>query len=145
MKLSRLTDYAIIIMAAFARRGDMSFSAQVISGTTGLPLSTVSKLLKKLMKYRLLTSTQGAKGGYKLARSPSDITVADIIVAIDGPIEMTLCAGTESDCSLESSCAVKFGLKRINNIILQELRKVTLAEIIRPAPYHTQLVQRESV
>lgn len=132
IRLSRMADYSVLLMAGCARSDVVLVSAQNLAMSTRVPPATVSKLLKKLLKSGLLVSVQGMKGGYRLARSASEITVADIITAVDGPIGLTLCSSSEGDCALEQLCFVRLGFKRINDVILQELAKVTLAEIAHP-------------
>lgn len=133
IRLSRLADYAVLLMAVAARSDRAWLSAQHLSHATKLPLATVSKVLKKLQKAKLLVSSQGTKGGYKLSRSAYAISVTDIIAAMDGPMGITLCSISDGDCALEQLCSIRTGFKRINNIIHQELTKVTLAELAAPA------------
>lgn len=137
IRLSRLADYAILIMAEYAKWDEnLLLNASRIADATRIPHATVSKLLKLLTKAGLLISLQGNKGGYSLARPKDEITVAGIIQAVDGPVSLTVCSVEEHECELEKLCAVSFGLRRINSIIQQELEKVTLAELVHP--YHLQ-------
>src|SRR3546814_2881731 len=85
-RLNRLTDYAVVVMSQMAVRGGETRSAQQISDDTGVPLPTVAKLLNLLGRAKLVTSQRGASGGYVLSAAPDNITVAQIIQAMEGPI-----------------------------------------------------------
>jgi Rrf2 family protein len=93
----------------------------------------VSKILKMLARENLVASVLGAKGGYMLTRHPSEISMAEIIYAMDGPISITECSST-STCSRESTCSTRSNWQGINNIIHDALNKVNLAEMIAPKP-----------
>jgi FeS assembly SUF system regulator len=92
----------------------------------------VSKLLKQFMKSGLVESLRGARGGYKLARPAADITVADVIAAIDGPIALTQCSVHKGDCVVETTCGVRSNWRLINTAIHQALKSVSLADMARP-------------
>ncbi|MGL6251327.1 MAG: SUF system Fe-S cluster assembly regulator, partial [Billgrantia desiderata] len=98
LKLSRLTDYAAVILAQIARHPEQPHAATELAETVQLPHPTVSKTLKMLVKAGLLESRRGAQGGYSLARPASRITAIDIITAIEGPVAMTECSHAEGDC-----------------------------------------------
>lgn len=135
IKLSRLADYAVVLMAHYVYGKDVLLSAHELAIRTRLPQTTVSKVLKRLAKANLLTSEKGIKGGYRLARSASQIPIADIIMAVDGPIGVTECVdGHVGECNLESWCPTRQGFNRINSVIRQALTEVSLAEILSPVP-----------
>ncbi len=91
IKLSRLADYGVALMTSMAEDTDRVHNVFDMSVATGLPTPTVSKVLATLARNGLLLSVRGAKGGYRLGRMPQGISVADIIIAIDGPIALTQC------------------------------------------------------
>ena len=128
LKVSKLTDYGIGLMTSLARREDESLvAARELASASGLPLPTVSKLLKVLTSSELLVSTRGATGGYALARRPDQITLVDMIEAIEGPLALTECSGNEACvCELESSCGLKANWSWINRQLLNTLRGITL-------------------
>src|SRR5437773_1366764 len=92
IRLTRITDYGIVLMSYFARERDpIMHSARDVSQASRLPLPTVNKILKILTRNGLLVSHRGVKGGYSLARKPEEISMADIITATEGPVAITLC------------------------------------------------------
>jgi FeS assembly SUF system regulator len=97
-------------------------------------LPTVSKLLKQLAHAQLVTSSRGVNGGYRLARAPQQITIADIVTAMEGPIGMTECGAHAGLCDHEPHCGVRVNWQRINQAIAQALANVTVADMVKPAP-----------
>ena len=132
LRLSKLADYGSQVMAYMARDG-VVHSASEVATRLGMAPATVSKILKMLARENLVASVLGAKGGYMLTRHPREISMAEIIYAVDGPISITECSGT-STCSLESTCSTRNNWQGINHIIHDALNKVNLAEMIAPKP-----------
>ena len=111
IRLSRLADYGIVVMTHMARHPDRQHAAPEIAAQTQLPLPTASKILKGLVRAGLLISHRGVKGGYGLARSATAISVADVIVALEGPIALTACVEHgPGDCDIEALCREVSGL-----------------------------------
>lgn len=108
-------------------------SATEVAAAMGMAAATVSKILKMLARENLVASVLGAKGGYTLARRPDEISIAEIINAMDGPISITECSGATS-CERESYCSTRGNWQGINDIIQDALAKVSLAEMIAPKP-----------
>jgi FeS assembly SUF system regulator len=133
LRVSKLTDYATIVMTVLADAPDQVHSAQGIAERARLELPTVSKLLKQLAHADLVRSFRGVNGGYRLARAPERITIAAIVVAMEGPIGMTECGAQAGLCDHEPHCGVRVNWQRINQAIAQALESVTLADMIRPA------------
>ncbi len=131
-KLGKLTDYGTVVMTALAARPDALRNAHELAAETHVAAPTVSKLLKQLAKYGLVESIRGAHGGYRLARRPEQITVADVVSALEGPIALTQCAVHDGGCSIESHCGVRGNWRLINTAIRQALESVTLAEMAEP-------------
>jgi FeS assembly SUF system regulator len=129
IKLSRLADYGMILMSRIARDGPAVHNAVDLAAETGLPVPTVSKLLGRFAHDGLLISHRGAKGGYELSRVPAEITVAQIIAAVDGPIALTLCIEGPGACEVEALCPTRTGWHRINRALKDALEQVSLAEI----------------
>jgi FeS assembly SUF system regulator len=130
IRLSRLADYAVLLMSRMANAPDRTHNAIDIAEATGLPTPTVSKLLATLAREGLLKSVRGAKGGYGLAQPARDITVAHIIAAIDGPIAITYCIEHgPGSCDVENLCPSRHGWQAINRAVQQALNGVSLAEI----------------
>ena len=129
LKLSKLADYATVLMTAVARQPEQTHTGQSLAERTRLPLPTVAKLLKTLARGGLLESLRGAHGGYRLARPAERITIADIIHALEGPIAVTACADHGGACNLETSCATRANWRLINHAIREALEAVTLAQM----------------
>ena len=130
IRLTNLADYAVVVMTAAAKACDPRLSAGGVAAATGLPAPTVAKLMGSLAKARLLASSRGVAGGFRLARPAGDITLADIVEAIDGPIALTACQHeTASDCAIEGACAVKPHLSIVTRTVREALQAVTLAQL----------------
>lgn len=132
LKLGKLADYGTMIVTVLAAEPDRLYPAQELAAHTHVAAPTVSKLLKVLTKAGLVESLRGAHGGYKLARPPAAITVADVIAAIDGPIGLTQCSVHKGDCAVESTCGVRGNWRLINTAVHQALKAVTLADMAKP-------------
>lgn len=129
LKLSRLTDYAVVVLVRLAQAEGVE-TAPCIAAATGIPEPTVAKVLKGLAQTGLVASQRGAHGGYRLARSLSAIPVADVIVAIDGPIALTACVeGTGGSCDSVSFCPMAGRWGVVNDAISDALASITLADM----------------
>ena len=134
MRLSHLADYAVVLMTAAARRpASARLSATELSAETGVPLPTAQKLMGQLAGSGLLSSVRGAGGGFTLSRTPVEISLADIVEAVEGPIVMTVCSGNEgpSDCALDAHCRVKPHMGVVGNAVRGALGAVSLTELAR--------------
>ena len=132
LKLSRLADYAVVIMGQLARDERAEPSAADIAEATRLPMETARKLLKQLGRAQLVVAKRGAHGGYRLARSARDVTVLDIITAIEGPVALTACADANHGlpCAHEAHCPLVRGWAPVNEAIRSALSSVSLADMI---------------
>ena len=140
LRVGKLTDYGTAVMTSLAQQPERLQSAAEIAAELGLALPTVSKILKALVQHGLLVSLRGAKGGYSLAVAPEEISVAQIITAIEGPIALTECSDTAKLCEQESLCSVRGNWQRINKAVLAALEQVTLADLARPAEQPLQFM-----
>nr|WP_206370898.1 SUF system Fe-S cluster assembly regulator [Solimonas marina] len=132
MKLSKLADYATVLMTVVAREPARTHSGLELAERTRIPSPTVAKLLKVLAKDGLLESLRGAHGGYRLGRSAERISVADIIKALEGPIAVTACSAHSTDaCTIETDCATRANWRLINTAIREALEAVTLAQMVQ--------------
>jgi FeS assembly SUF system regulator len=151
LRISKLTDYAILMMVELAREGEM-LSAHALAERVGVEIPTASKVLKLLSGSGLLESYRGASGGYRVSRPAGDVSVAEVIAAIEGPIAMTECsvevaeviaaiegpiAMTECSveqglCSQEDNCELRGNWQRISVAVAQALQEVSLAEMSAP-------------
>lgn len=132
LRISKLTDYATIIVSLLAQAPAQVMSAAELTRQTHLALPTVSKILKKLCQAGLITSFRGTGGGYRLAYPAEKISIAQILVAMEGPVAMTECCAAETLCVLDSFCAVKDNWQAINNYILTALGALTLKDMLQP-------------
>lgn len=133
LRVTRMADYGIVVLTHLASRGGASSNARDLARDARLPLPVVSKILKVLARNGLLESHRGIKGGYGLARCPEEITVGQIIRALEGPIAVTECNDLlNGGCGLQSGCPVSANWQLINEVIYQALEKITLAEMTRP-------------
>jgi FeS assembly SUF system regulator len=148
-RLSKTTDYGIVLMAQLAaestaaQAGEVSSSsdrsgfeahsqnARELAESSDLPVPMVSKILKALAKEGLLVSHRGAKGGYSLAKSPEDLTVSEMIGVLEGPVALTDCAIGPSLCEHETLCAVREPWQVISRVVERALAGVTLADLVR--------------
>lgn len=131
LRISKLTDYAILMMVEMTRDGGM-LSAHALAERVHVETPTASKVLKLLAGNGLLESYRGANGGYRVKREASDISVAEVIAAIEGPIAMTECSVEEGLCSQEDQCELRGNWQRISLAVAQALREVSLAEMSAP-------------
>ena len=134
LRVSKLTDYATEVMTVLAAAPARVHSAQELAERVRLDLPTVSKLLKQLASAGLIESFRGVNGGYRLAREPERISIADIVIAMEGPIGMTECSAQTGLCDHESHCGVRVNWQRINEAIAGALAGVSLADMLKPPP-----------
>ncbi len=130
LRLSKLTDYATVVLTYMAKTANQQYAAIELSEATGISLPTVSKILKILLKDGILNSIRGAKGGYVLAQSPDNISVAKVISALEGPIALTECSITHHDCEQATCCDIKGNWGLINQAISNTLEAISLADMV---------------
>jgi FeS assembly SUF system regulator len=144
LRISKLTDYGTVILARLAgARGQQLTSAQ-LAGLTHVPVTTVSKLLKQLHRHGLVDSTRGLRGGYRLARPAEQITAAQILDALEGPVALTECATHNNHCGIESTCGVNRAWQKVNSAIRRTLQEITLLELagLAAEPIHFAALAR---
>ena len=134
MRLSHLADYAVVLMTAAARYpAGARLSATELAADTGVPLPTTQKLMGQLAACGLLTSMRGAGGGFALARPAQEITLADIVEAVEGPIAMSACSDGKFDCALDAHCRVKPHMGIVGHAVRGALGAVSLTTLCGPA------------
>lgn len=131
LRISKLTDYGTVVLVQLAANVGHVRSAADVAGATNIALPTVSKLLKLLARAKLVTSTRGANGGYELARSPREISAADVIDALEGPVSITECSSLDSHCDFEHVCNVGGAWQRVSAAIRHALDDVSLVDLSR--------------
>jgi Rrf2 family protein len=146
LRLSKKADYALMAMKHLALRGDQgSSSAREIAGAYDIPIELLAKVLQRLVRGGLLASHQGTRGGYQLARMPSQISVADVIQAIDGPVTVTACSTDGGTCEQYAKCNVRDPLWRVRERILTALGECTIAQLAADAPLTPPVASRAAV
>jgi FeS assembly SUF system regulator len=135
IRLSRMTDYAVVVMSQMSQHPG-TITAPELAQATGLPVPTVSKLLKQLAKSGLVVSHRGVHGGYSMVRELVDINAMEIIEALDGPVALTSCVeGAEDMCNVQSLCPMRGGWDKVNTAVRRALTEVTLAELCPPRDF----------
>jgi FeS assembly SUF system regulator len=135
IRLGKLTDYGLVLMTYIARQKDRTclHTARDLARESQVPLPTVSKILKLLLQSGLLISHRGIKGGYSLAKEPHDVSVAEIVAALEGPIALTECSTDISGlCELEGCCPIKANQRIISQVVRGALAQVMLSDLIQP-------------
>ena len=144
IKLSNLADYAVVLMSNIAARPDVIHTAHEINKNTRVPLPTVSKILGKMAKANLLVSHRGIGGGFSMNSKKLDISIADIVEAVDGPVQLTNCInGEDSCCDYEPICLTRHKWDKINQAVYEALDSVTLSEMAEQ-PYDFSLKTEEN-
>jgi Rrf2 family protein len=134
LRLSKKADYALMAMKHLALLADTgSASAREIAEQYDIPVELLAKVLQRLARQGILTSHQGTRGGYRLARGPGGISVADVIQAIDGPLTVTACSTDDDMCDQYAKCSVRDPLWRIKDRILTALATFTILEMATDA------------
>lgn len=132
LRVTKLTDYATVVLTALAAQAQGVLSAPELAERSGLEATTVSRVLKPLAQAGLVEGFRGAQGGYRLARSADRIRLIEIIEAMEGPLAVTECSVHDGHCGIERSCGVRGNWRRINDVIVQALEGVTLQEMLVP-------------
>ena len=129
LRISRLTDYATVLLATLACEPEQRHTATSLAQTSRLGPATVSKILKQLQRTGLVISSRGVHGGYRLAKSANDISAASILDALEGPLTLTDCSAGVGHCEIENSCRVGRSWQRVNLAIRRSLYDVSLAQL----------------
>jgi len=133
LRISKLTDYAILLMVELTREGEM-LSAHALADRIHVEITTAGKVLKQLASAGLVESFRGASGGYRVNKPAGEISVAEVIAAIEGPIAMTECSAEPGLCQVEENCNLRGNWQRISVAVARALQDVSLAEMSAPLP-----------
>ena len=133
LRLSKKTDYALIALTYIASSGKPA-SAREIAERHNVPLELMAKVLQRLVQRGMLRSQQGIHGGYQLSRRPDTVSVAEVVEAIDGPLQLTVCGTTDERCEQFDKCNIKDPLHRIRDRIIGALMACTIAELASGHP-----------
>lgn len=130
--LSKLADYGVIVASRLAVEPARQMTAAALATEARLPRATVAKVLKALAHAGVVTGARGAAGGYRLARPATEISVAEVVAAIDGAIGLTQCTTHTPSCERSEFCPTRTPWQRINHAVSAALGAVTLAEMVPP-------------
>lgn len=136
LRITKLTDYAVLVMSTLAAAPGCVLSAGELAERTHLETPTVAKVLKPLAQAGLVEGFRGAGGGYRLATDAAAISLKAIVEAMEGPLAMTECAVHAGQCDLESHCQARANWRRVNDVIADALARVNLAQMLAPLPPH---------
>jgi FeS assembly SUF system regulator len=133
IRLSKLTDYAVVMLSHMAARAGEVYTTARLAQRSAVPEPTAAKILKLLARSAILVSQRGSNGGYELARPAAEITVAEILVALEGPIALAACVEGSSDhCGVEQFCSMRGNWNKVNRAIRDALEDITLADMALP-------------
>ncbi|MCL6713930.1 SUF system Fe-S cluster assembly regulator [Pseudoxanthomonas sp. z9] len=132
LRVTKLTDYATVVLTVLAARPGEILSATDLADHSGLESPTVSKVLKPLAQAGLVEGLRGAHGGYRLSRAAADISLIEIVEAMEGPLAMTECSQVDGHCGIAHQCGARANWRLINDVVADALRGVTLAQMLHP-------------
>jgi FeS assembly SUF system regulator len=132
LRIGKLTDYALLILGQMAKMPEGVLSAAFLAETLHLGAPTVSKILKILSEAGFVTSTRGAEGGYRLARSARDITLIDVINAMEGMMAMTTCCEKKGQCAIDTICMTRDNWQKINRLVSLFLSRFSILDMMQP-------------
>jgi FeS assembly SUF system regulator len=132
LRVTKLTDYATLVLTVMAAAPDEVHSAVGLAERARLETPTVSKVLKPLAHAGLVEGFRGANGGYRLVRRPAEISLIEIVEAIEGPLGVTECSVHAGNCGIEAHCGVRANWRRINDVVADALRGISLAQMLAP-------------
>jgi FeS assembly SUF system regulator len=133
IRITKQTDYGIVLMSHMAMDGERLYTAPDLAEETQLPVPMVSKILKLLARHGVLESHRGVNGGYALSRTPEAIPISEVITALEGPIAMTECIDDgPGECNQEPVCPMRGNWQVINEAVRRALDGISLAEMARP-------------
>lgn len=133
LRLTRLTDYGILLLTRLAQEpARPSWSARRLAAAARIPGPTASKILKILAHRGILTACRGLGGGFRLTRAPGRVSVAEVVSALQGPLDFPPCRSSGKACGRGDICRIRGHWKRIGQAVDRALRRITLADLVRP-------------
>ncbi|MGX5732240.1 SUF system Fe-S cluster assembly regulator [Pseudoxanthomonas beigongshangi] len=144
LRVTKLTDYATVVLTVLAARPGEILSATDLADHSGLESPTVSKVLKPLAQAGLVEGLRGVHGGYRLSRAAADISLIEIVEAMEGPLAMTECSQADGHCGIAHQCGARANWRLINDVVADALRGVTLAQMLHP-PVSSDDAPRRSI
>ncbi|GAB2504008.1 SUF system Fe-S cluster assembly regulator [Pseudoxanthomonas sangjuensis] len=132
LRVTKLTDYATVVLTVLAARPGEVLSATDLAEHSGLEAPTVAKVLKPLAQAGLVEGRRGVHGGYRLSRPAEQVSLIEIVEAMEGPLAMTECSQTDSHCGIAHQCGARANWRLINDVVADALRGVTLQQMLHP-------------
>lgn len=130
IRITKQTDYGVLMLSIMAGQPAESIHpVRDLAGQAGISMPMASKILKPLARSGIIESHRGVKGGYRLVREASRISVAEILEILEGPFGMTTCVANPGSCERETVCPTRSNWKKINNTVRNALKKVFLSEM----------------
>lgn len=131
LRLSKKVDYGLIALMHLARYDDASsWSAREMAEAYQIPGGLLAKILQRLAQEDFLVSHHGKKGGYTLARPAGEISVAEVVRAIDGPFALTQCGTEQGTCVQIDTCSAKSPLQRLHDNVAAMFATLTIAQMV---------------
>ena len=132
LRMSKLADYSTVLVSALALEPERLYNAKALAKQVHIAAPTVSKLLKLLLNAGVVKSVRGVGGGYQLAAAPRDISIAQVVAAIEGKPALTECSLHTGSCMQDSVCAIKSNWRTINQLVISILENLTLEDMLNP-------------
>ncbi len=130
IRISMRTDYGLIALKHIASLPDGNLAnAREIAALFCLPPNLLAKILQNLSQSGIIEAQKGSGGGYRMAKSAGDVTLAQVFESIEGPVHMVMCTSTDGTCSIEERCTVKNGLTNLEQKFYEFFDTVTLADV----------------
>ena len=131
LRFTKRADYGLMAIHYIAIHEDLgAVSAKRIAEEFAIPPELLAKILQRLARERLIVSQNGPRGGYVLARRPIEITVGQVVRALEGPINIVECLEEDSDCPQMARCNLRRPVQKIQVAMSQLLDTMTLAELV---------------
>lgn len=135
LRLSKKADYALLAMRHLAANGEReTVSAREVAEAYDIPAELLAKVLQQLVRARLLESHQGIRGGYGLAKPAAEVSVVEVIQAIDGPLTVTACSVDDHSCEQYTKCNIRDPLWRVKDRIVSALAATSIADLANDIP-----------
>lgn len=149
LAFNRKTDYALISLAHLFRNPNTCWSARALAKRYGMPLPLLMNVLKQLASRGIIRAERGPRGGYQLAKPADQVTLHDVIVAVDGPVALVQClemavgkngrGSRNHGCDLARTCPVQRNIHRIHGRFVDFLKSLTLVDVASTADKPTEL------